>query len=69
MPRRRNCYDNAVMKGFFSTVKSELGECFDNHGKANAELSDDFKVLYSHRRRRSSSTRMSRGVGAKIYAA
>jgi transposase InsO family protein len=46
MPRRRNCYDNAVMKGFFSTVKSELGECFDNHGKAKAELSDDFKVLY-----------------------
>ena len=25
MSRRGNCYDNAVMESFFSTVKSELG--------------------------------------------
>jgi len=25
MSRRGNCYDNAVMEEFFSTVKSELG--------------------------------------------
>mgnify|MGYP003296217482 CR=1 FL=1 len=28
MSRRGNCYDNAVMESFFSTVKSELGEHF-----------------------------------------
>jgi transposase InsO family protein len=25
MSRRGNCWDNAVMESFFSTVKSELG--------------------------------------------
>ena len=32
MSRRGNCYDNAVMESFFSTVKRELGERFDSHG-------------------------------------
>ena len=34
MSRRGNCYDNAVMEAFFSTVKSEVGERFDSHGDA-----------------------------------
>lgn len=34
MSRRGNCYDNAVMESFFSTVKSELGEYFESHGAA-----------------------------------
>jgi putative transposase len=34
MSRRGNCYDNAVMEAFFSTVNSELGERFDSHGEA-----------------------------------
>ena len=29
MSRRGNCYDNAVMESFFSTIKSELGERFE----------------------------------------
>lgn len=28
MSRRGNCWDNAVMESFFSTVKSELGDQF-----------------------------------------
>ena len=34
MSRRGNCYDNAVMEAFFSTVKSEVGERFESHGDA-----------------------------------
>jgi transposase InsO family protein len=38
MSRRGNCYDNAVMEAFFSTVKSELGERFDSNGDAKMQL-------------------------------
>jgi hypothetical protein len=31
MSRRGNCYDNAVMEAFFSTVKTELGEHLQVH--------------------------------------
>ena len=34
MSRRGNCYDNAVMESWFSTVKHELGEHFDSCGDA-----------------------------------
>jgi putative transposase len=33
MSRRGNCYDNAVMESFFSTVKNELADRFDTYGK------------------------------------
>ena len=33
MSRRGNCYDNAVMESFFSTVKSEIGDRFDSCGE------------------------------------
>ena len=39
MSRRGNCYDNAAMESFFSTVKSELGERFDSHGEAKSSCS------------------------------
>ncbi len=32
MSRRGNCYDNAAMESWFSTLKTELGERFDSHG-------------------------------------
>jgi transposase InsO family protein len=38
MSRRGNCYDNAVMEAFFSTVKNEVGERFASHAEAKAEL-------------------------------
>jgi transposase InsO family protein len=59
MSRRGNCYDNAVMESFFSTVKSELGEHFDSNGDAKMELFDYIEVFYNQRRRHSSVGRMS----------
>ena len=53
MSRRGNCYDNAVMESFFSTVKSELGERFDSYGTAKMELFDYIEVFYNQRRRHS----------------
>ena len=53
MSRRGNCWDNAVMESFFSTVKSELGERFDSHGDAKMKLFDYIEVFYNQRRRHS----------------
>ena len=59
MSRRGNCYDNAVMEAFFSTVKNEVGERYMSHGDAKAELFDYLEVFYNQRRRHSSAGRMS----------
>ena len=53
MSRRGNCYDNAVMESFFSSLKFELGEHFDSHGTAKMELFDYIEVFYNQRRRHS----------------
>lgn len=53
MSRRGDCYDNAVMEAFFSTVKSELRERFDSCGEAKMELFDYIEVFYNQRRRHS----------------
>ena len=53
MSRRGNCYDNAVMESFFSTVKSELADQFASHGAAKVELFDYIEVFYNQRRRHS----------------
>ena len=53
MSRRGDCYDNAVMESFFSTVKSELGEHFESHGVAKMELFDYIEVFYNQKRRHS----------------
>jgi len=53
MSRRGNCYDNAVMESFFSTVKSELADQFASHGDAKMELFDYIEVFYNQRRRHS----------------
>ena len=60
MSRRGNCWDNAVMESFFSTVTSELGERFDSNGDAKMELFDYIEVFYNHRRRHSSVGRIVR---------
>ena len=59
MSRRGNCYDNAVLESFFSTVKSELGERFDSNGEAKTQLFDYLEVFYNQRRRHSSVGRIS----------
>ncbi len=53
MSRRGNCFDNAVMESFFSTVKTELGERFESYGIAKMELFDYIEVFYNQRRRHS----------------
>ena len=53
MSRRGSCYDNAVIKSWFSTVKHELGEHFESRGEAKMALFDYIEVFYNHRRRHS----------------
>ena len=53
MSRRGNCWDNAVMESFFSTVKSELGEHFDSHDTAKRELFEYIEAFYNQKRRHS----------------
>lgn len=53
MSRRGDCYDNAVMESFFSTVKSELADRFESFGEAKMELFDYIEVFYNQRRRHS----------------
>ena len=53
MSRRGDCYDNAVMESFFSTVKSELADRFASFGAAKMELFDYIEVFYNQRRRHS----------------
>jgi putative transposase len=47
MSRRGNCWDNAVMESFFSTVKSELGEHFESHREAKMKLFDYIEMFYN----------------------
>ena len=56
MSRRGNCYDNAVMEAFFSSLKSELADRFESHGDAKMALFDyieGIEVFYNERRRHS----------------
>jgi transposase InsO family protein len=53
MSRRGNCYDNAAMESWFSTVKHELGEHFESCGDAKMALFDYIEVFYNQRRRHS----------------
>lgn len=53
MSRRGNCYDNAPMESWNSTLKSELGERFDSYGSAKEQLFDYIEVFYNQRRRHS----------------
>jgi len=54
MSRRGDCFDNAAMESWFSTLKSELGERFDSYGSAKEELFDYIEVFYNQQRRHSS---------------
>ena len=47
------------MDAFFSTVKNEVGEWYESHGDAKADLFDYLEVFYDQRRRHSSAGRMS----------
>jgi transposase InsO family protein len=47
MSRRGDCYDNAVMEAFFSSLKSELADRFESCGEAKMELFDYIEVFYN----------------------
>jgi transposase InsO family protein len=47
MSRRGDCYDNAVIESFFSTVKSELADRFESFGEGKMELFDYIEVFYN----------------------
>lgn len=73
MSRRGNCYDNAAMESWFSTLKQELGEQFESFGEAKAELFDYIEIFYNQKRRHSSLDSMSpaeyeRRAKAKTFA-
>jgi transposase InsO family protein len=53
MSRTGDCYDNAVMEAFFSTLKTELADRFDSFGDAKRQLFDYIEVFYNQRRRHS----------------
>jgi transposase InsO family protein len=53
MSRRGNCYDNAPMESWNSTLKSELGERFESHAAAKEQLFDYIEVFYNQQRRHS----------------
>ena len=53
MSRRGNCYDNAAMESWFSTLKSELGERFESYAIAKEQLFDYIEVFYNQQRRHS----------------
>jgi transposase InsO family protein len=54
MSRTGNCYDNAAMESWFSTVKFELGETFESIRRAKDQLFDYIEVFYNQQRRHSS---------------
>ena len=62
MSRTGDCYDNAVMEAFFSTVKTELADRFDSSGEAKMQLFDYLEVFYNQRRRHSTIGYVSPGV-------
>lgn len=54
MSRRGDCYDNAVMESWFGTLKTELGEDFENAFEAKRQLFDYIEVFYNRTRMHSS---------------
>lgn len=55
MSRTGDCYDNAMMESFWSTLKRELvdGEEFETHAQAKASIFEYIEVFYNRQRRHS----------------
>jgi transposase InsO family protein len=73
MSPRGNCYDNAAMESWFSTLQSELGERFETHAAAKEQLFEYIEVFYNHQRRHSaigyvSTAEFERGTRARLAA-
>jgi len=52
MSRRGNCYDNAAMESFWSTLKLELvyRRCFDNRAQARTQIFNYIETFYNRQR-------------------
>ena len=52
MSRRGNCYDNAAMESFWSTLKLELvyRRCFDTRAQARTQIFDYIESFYNRQR-------------------
>jgi putative transposase len=61
MSRRGNCYDNAVMESFFSTLKTELAHRrkYVSHDQARRSIFEWIEVFYNRQRRHSSLNNLS----------
>jgi transposase InsO family protein len=53
MSRKGNCYDNAVVESFFSTLRTELVHrtCFVDRSQAHSSLFDYIETFYNPVRR------------------
>jgi putative transposase len=69
MSRRADCYDNAVMEAFFSTVKREEAERFLSYSDAKMALFDYIEVFYNQRRRHSTLGKISPAAFERKVAA
>ena len=69
MSRRGNCYDNAVMESFFSTVKHELADQFASPAAAKRELFDYIEVFYNQQRGHSTIGRISPAAYERLHQA
>ncbi len=54
MSRKGNCWDNAPVESFFSSLKFELGDRFSSRAAARVALFDYIEVFYNRRRLHSS---------------
>ena len=50
MSRRGNCYDNAAVESFFSTLKTELGEDFESASDVKTQAFDYIEIFYNQQR-------------------
>lgn len=55
MSRRGNCWDNAVVESFFSTLKSELitNQSYRTRAQARSAVFEYIEVWYNRKRRHS----------------
>jgi len=54
MSRKGNCYDNAAMESWFSTLKAELSERFESTRVAESQLFQYIEMDYNASRSHSS---------------
>ena len=65
MSRRGNCWDNAVVESFFSSLKKERikKRIYKTRAMARADVFDYIEVFYNRKRRH----RHLGGVGPKVF--